>query len=335
MLLEDRFLNGRSSIAAAGIKFFFCAAALSLTMTGCRPSEVKTTAETMETAEETTAAADSLRMAEELLQGEWQFYDKDNGIGENFTFDHGDVSYYWYWEKNGGERKYSQGTYKITDDQVITTINGYESYFDYEIRDGKSLLSKVDNQGKTHNYFQTARGEYRGTDSVSLAENQGDAVRGQMKSGMENASSNTKNATSGEKNALNRALAYLRSSAFSYDGLVEQLEYEGVSHSESVYGADNCGADWNGQALKQAKSYLQTSAFSYKGLVEQLEYEGYTSSQAEYGVEHCGADWNEEAVKSAKNYLSHMSFSKSELIEQLEYEGFTRSQAEYGVNRAY
>jgi len=44
-------------------------------------------------------------------------------------------------------------------------------------------------------------------------------------------------ATTGEKNALRQAKAYLDYSAFSYDGLVEQLEYEGFSHEQAVYGA--------------------------------------------------------------------------------------------------
>jgi len=92
-------------------------------------------------------------------------------------------------------------------------------------------------------------------------------------------------ATTGEKNALLKAKAYLDMSAFSYDGLVEQLEYEGFSHEEAVYGADNCGANWNEQAARKAKAYLDMSAFSYDGLVEQLEYEGFSHKQAVYGAE--------------------------------------------------
>ncbi len=90
--------------------------------------------------------------------------------------------------------------------------------------------------------------------------------------------------TSGQKNALKEAESYLRYSAFSHKGLVEQLEYEGYSHADSVYAADHCGADWNEQAYLSAKSYLEYSAFSYSELVEQLEYEGFTAAQAEYGA---------------------------------------------------
>lgn len=134
-----------------------------------------------------------------------------------------------------------------------------------------------------------------------------------------------------QQNALNSAKDYLSIMAFSYQGIIEQLEYEKYSHEAAVYAADNCGADWNEQALKNAKQYLSNMAFSYNGLIEQLEYEKFTNEQAIYAADNCGADWNEQAAKSAKSYLDNMSFSKEGLIEQLEYEGFTHEQAVYGA----
>lgn len=97
-------------------------------------------------------------------------------------------------------------------------------------------------------------------------------------------SSPDKTATSGERNALDKAVSYLNIMAFSHDGLVEQLEYEGYTHSEAVYGADHCGADWKEQAAKKAKKYLEIMSFSRSGLIEQLEYEGFTTEEATYGV---------------------------------------------------
>ena len=141
-------------------------------------------------------------------------------------------------------------------------------------------------------------------------------------------------ATSGEQRAVQRARSYLDTMAFSREGLIDQLEYEGFSHSEAIYGADNAGADWNEQAALKAKEYLGTMAFSRAGLIDQLEYEGFTSDQAEYGVSRCGADWNEQAVKKAREYLELMSFSYDELVAQLEYEGFTHSEAVYGASNA-
>ena len=95
-------------------------------------------------------------------------------------------------------------------------------------------------------------------------------------------------ATMGERNAIDTAKSYLKYSAFSYTGLIDQLEFEGYSASEAKYGADYCGADWNEQAAKSAESYLNIMSFSKQGLIEQLEYEGFTHEQAVYGVEHNG-----------------------------------------------
>lgn len=143
------------------------------------------------------------------------------------------------------------------------------------------------------------------------------------------------NLSTSQSNALKKANSYLRHTAFSREGLIEQLEFEKYSYDDAVYAVDNCGADWNEQALKKAKSYLSHSAFSESSLTEQLEFEGFSNSEAIYGVDNCGADWNEQAAKKANSYLSHSSFSKDELIEQLEFEGFTHDQAVYGVEQSY
>lgn len=149
--------------------------------------------------------------------------------------------------------------------------------------------------------------------------------------GENEADSENTGVTLSQRNAVKKAQSYLRVMAFSHDGLVEQLEYEQYSHEDAVYGADNCGADWNEQAEAKAKSYLKSMAFSYSGLIEQLEFEGFTNEQAVHGVDSCGADWNEQAAKKAKSYLDTMPFSRDGLIDQLEFEGFTYDQAVYAV----
>lgn len=105
---------------------------------------------------------------------------------------------------------------------------------------------------------------------------------------VEAASAETASTTMGEKNALKKANSYLDYSAFSYEGLIGQLEYEGFSNEEAVYAVDNCGADWNEQAAKKAQSYLDFSSFSRQGLIDQLEYEGFSQEQALSGVEAVG-----------------------------------------------
>ena len=98
----------------------------------------------------------------------------------------------------------------------------------------------------------------------------------------------TASETVSQKNALAKAKSYLGFSAFSHDGLIAQLEYEQFSHADAVYGADNCGADWNEQAAKKAKSYMEFSAFSRGSLIDQLKYEKFTQAQAEYGANAVG-----------------------------------------------
>lgn len=103
-----------------------------------------------------------------------------------------------------------------------------------------------------------------------------------------NSNASTPSPTTGEKNALRTAREYLNISAFSYTGLIKQLEYEGYSTEEATYAADNCNANWNEQAAKSAKEYLSVMSFSRQGLIEQLIFDGFTQEQAEYGVTQNG-----------------------------------------------
>ena len=94
--------------------------------------------------------------------------------------------------------------------------------------------------------------------------------------------------TVSQKNALRKAQSYLSYTAFSHDGLVDQLVYEQFSVGDATYGADNVGADWNEQAAKKAKSYMSYSSFSRGGLIGQLEYDKFTPEQAAYGANAVG-----------------------------------------------
>lgn len=94
--------------------------------------------------------------------------------------------------------------------------------------------------------------------------------------------------TTSQMGAEARASNYLKVSAFSYTGLIKQLEYEGYTHEDAVYGVDHCGADWNAQAAKKAQEYMNISSFSRSSLISQLEYEGFTAEQAAYGASAVG-----------------------------------------------
>lgn len=94
--------------------------------------------------------------------------------------------------------------------------------------------------------------------------------------------------SAGQQNALKSAQSYLKFSAFSYTGLIEQLEYEKYSAADAKWAADNCGADWFAEAVECAAGYLRVSSFSRQGLIDQLLYEGFTQEQAVYGVTQNG-----------------------------------------------
>ena len=106
------------------------------------------------------------------------------------------------------------------------------------------------------------------------------------------------NWTREQENAYKAAKRYLNYTAFSKQGLIDQLSSE--------YG-------------DQYPTDVATFA------VEQLEERGEV-------------DWFEQAERSAKHYLSYMEFSRQELIDQLssEYgEQFTVEQAEAAVEKVY
>lgn len=94
--------------------------------------------------------------------------------------------------------------------------------------------------------------------------------------------------TVGMKNAVSTAKRYIKLTGFSRPGLIDQLEYEGYTEEESVYGADNCGADWNKECAETAQSYMKLMSFSRSGLIDQLKYEGYTDAQITYGLSAVG-----------------------------------------------
>lgn len=54
---------------------------------------------------------------------------------------------------------------------------------------------------------------------------------------------NIDNSSIAQINALKSAESYLDIMSFSYEGLIEQLEYEGFTHEQAVYGAKSVGLD--------------------------------------------------------------------------------------------
>lgn len=96
--------------------------------------------------------------------------------------------------------------------------------------------------------------------------------------------------TVGDLNAKAKALEYLQYvPGFSRLGLIAQLEYEGYTAEQSIYGTDATHTDWNNQAMLDAQQYLDNvGPFSYSGMVSQLEYDQFTPAQAAYGATAVG-----------------------------------------------
>ncbi|MFN4215696.1 Ltp family lipoprotein [Exiguobacterium sp.] len=91
-----------------------------------------------------------------------------------------------------------------------------------------------------------------------------------------------------QENAVRKANDYLKFTAFSKNGLIDQLEFEGFSNEEATFAVDNIVVDWKEQAASKAQDYLDLSAFSRSGLIDQLEFEGFTTEEATYGVDKVG-----------------------------------------------
>lgn len=94
--------------------------------------------------------------------------------------------------------------------------------------------------------------------------------------------------TVSQSNARSMAADYLRYTAFSRSGLIDQLKFEGFSEEDAAFGVDALNVDWNDQAAQMAAQYLDYSSFSRSGLINQLVFEGFSQAEAEYGVSTTG-----------------------------------------------
>lgn len=158
----------------------------------------------------------------------------------------------------------------------------------YVSETGGNLISlqMIQSDNTEYSYFEDYE---KILDSVSLSESSLNSESTLDNDNSSDASDDETSSVSLEyQNALSKAHDYLDFSAFSYSGLIDQLEYEQFSTDAATYAADNCGADWNEQAAKKAQSYMDFSSFSRQGLIDQLLFEGFTQEQAEYGVASVG-----------------------------------------------
>jgi uncharacterized protein YecT (DUF1311 family) len=110
-----------------------------------------------------------------------------------------------------------------------------------------------------------------------------------------NANNAVQSLTGPQKNAVRAAQSYLSISAFSRDGLIEQLSSQagnGFNVNDATKAVDSLNVDWNQEAVKSAKQYLEMMGFSCNGLVQQLSSRAgakFTQQQATFGAQRAGA----------------------------------------------
>lgn len=220
----------------------------------------------------------------------FKYLPKDYEIEEkSFKNEQGNYQYY---------KLISNSGHVILDNQSIyANVNLY--FISNNKHNGYGVLSYVQYDGLEYNYYNDILDI---VENVSITDEKEETTSNTTNSTSDSSTTTTTpntdssastnssapSPTTGEKNALRTAREYLNISAFSYTGLIHQLEYEGYLTEEATYAADNCNANWNEQAAKSAKEYLDISSFSRQGLIDQLIYEGYTQEQAEYGVTQNG-----------------------------------------------
>ncbi|WP_185804818.1 Ltp family lipoprotein [Pontivivens nitratireducens] len=98
-----------------------------------------------------------------------------------------------------------------------------------------------------------------------------------------------------QKNAVRLAESYLSFSAFSRQGLIDQLSSEFGEQfdiTDATVAVDSLFVNWNEQASRSADEYLKMMGFSCQGLIDQLSSahgEQFTVPQATYGAQQAGA----------------------------------------------
>lgn len=89
-----------------------------------------------------------------------------------------------------------------------------------------------------------------------------------------------------QEEALARAKTLVAEQALSYEQTVQALGGEGYTVNEAVYGASNCGADWDAQAVRKAEEYLVADPdMTADTLAQKLEADGFSEEEVQHGVD--------------------------------------------------
>lgn len=108
-------------------------------------------------------SGDNILFIEQCLQGTWAYFHEDTGYGEILEFDNGQLYYTSYVAADRSKDSHITGTYRITDENLITTLNDFDTHFDYELKDGRLSFSwfieSGADAGNTRIFRQLEQGE--------------------------------------------------------------------------------------------------------------------------------------------------------------------------------
>jgi len=172
-----------------------------------------------------------------------------------------------------------------TRDDVDTDKDGVPDYQDdfpkndkfSKDTDGDSVADQLDDFPKDPRYSQDSDGDGAADSKDAFP---GDPSRWKITFAMEN--------------ALESARDYLDFSAFSRQGLIDQLSSEygsGFKVADATWAVGQLNVDWKQQAVQAAKDYLDFSPFSRQGLIDQLSSRygsQFTVEEATYAVNKIG-----------------------------------------------
>ena len=143
--------------------------------------------------------------------------------------------------------------------------------------DGDSVPDQLDDFPKDARYSQDADGDGAADSEDAFPS---DPSRSKVTLAMEN--------------ALSAAQDYLDYSAFSRQGLIDQLSSKygsGFGVEDATWAVSQLSVDWRQQAVSAAKDYLNFSSFSRQGLIDQLSSpygSQFTLEEATYAVNKIG-----------------------------------------------
>ncbi len=200
--------------------------------------------------------------------------------------------------------------------------------------------NKTDNTDNTNSDSNTNNESNNNSNSNTNNNNNSNTNNNSNNSSNNNSNSNSNSGSNEstpekEKEALEKAKAYLKDGIYSADALKKVLmETDSFTNSVAEYAIKNCGADWNDQAIKKAKEYIASAPYSAAALKSLLaDKDLFTVEQADNAVNNAGINYEQQAVKKAQQYLAGKDVYSAAGMKKVlvETDKFTEAEAAFAV----